>query len=267
MKVISFYSFKGGTGRTTTTANVGAELARRKKNVVIIDLDLAGPGLDIVLGVKKDAPVYIQDYLKEPSDSNFEKVLYDLKAEAQYRKLAGSLYFVPANLDVQSPVDASTDMVHVIISEFIHTIAERDPKIDYCLIDSQSGYTDLSATVLDISDHLFILSKFSRQHIIGTVLYHKLLTHLRTSKNLQLDFDVVISVVPETTNKKEEQLRKDYLAFIKKNTLRDILVEIPDLPSLKWREQVIIGKSIAGAGEAMQAFRVIADRCVALHSE
>lgn len=266
MKVISFYSFKGGTGRTTTTANVGAELARRKKNVVIIDLDIDGPGLDIVLGVKKDASVYIQDYLKEPSPANFEKVLYDLRTEAQYRKLGGSLFFVPANLDVQSPVDASTDIVHTIISDFVNTLANKsDPKIDYCIIDSQSGYTDLSATVLDISNHLFILSKFSRQHIIGTVLYHKLLTHLRSTKNLQLDFDIVISVVPEITNKKEDQLRKDYLAFIKKNTKRDILVEIPDFASLKWREQVIIGKSIAGSVEAIKAFKAISDRCIALH--
>jgi MinD-like ATPase involved in chromosome partitioning or flagellar assembly len=265
MKVISFYSFKGGTGRTTTAANVATELARLKKNVVIVDLDIDGPGLDIVLGVKKEAGVYIQDYLKDPSEDNFAKVVYDLKSEARYKRLSGSLRFVPANLEVQSPVDASSDMVHTIISNFVHLLAEKcRPKVDYCIIDSQSGYTDLSATVLDVSDHLFVLSRFSRQHIIGTVLYHRLLTHLRTTKNLRLDFDIVISVVAKMTNKAEERLRRDYLAFIKKNTERDVLVEIPDLPSLKWREQVIVGKSMPNSAETVNAFRAIAARCIEL---
>jgi MinD-like ATPase involved in chromosome partitioning or flagellar assembly len=265
MKVISFYSFKGGAGRTTTTANVAAELARRNKNVVIIDLDIDGPGLDIVLGVNNEVPIYIQDYLKEPIQEKLDNLLYNLRIESQFKKFPGSFQFIAANLDVQSPIDASTDIVHTIISDLIHTLAERsDPPIDYCLIDSQSGYTDLSATVLDISDHMFILTKFSRQHIIGTVLYHSLLSHLKSTKNLELDLDIVVSIVPEITNQKERKLRDDYLRFIKKNTNCDILVEIPDLPSMKWQEQVVIGKSTPSSREAAEPFKVIATRCIDL---
>ncbi|MCA1568649.1 MAG: AAA family ATPase [Acidobacteria bacterium] len=265
MKVISFYSFKGGTGRTTTTANVATDLARRNKNVVVIDLDIDGPGLDTVLAVKNEIPIYIQDYLKQPNEANYKMLLYDLKKEKHFRKFPGALYFIGANLDVQSPVDATTDIVDLIIRNLIRTLADKtDPKIDYCIIDSQSGYTDLSATVLDVSDHLFLLSKFSRQHIIGTVLYHRLLNHLKITKNLVLDFDVVISVVPEITKPREEKLRAEYLTFIKKNTKQEILVEIPDASSLKWREEVIIGKSTPNVRQVTQAFRAISERCLKL---
>ena len=46
MYVITFYSFKGGVGRTMALANVGLELARRGRRVLLVDFDLEAPGLD-----------------------------------------------------------------------------------------------------------------------------------------------------------------------------------------------------------------------------
>lgn len=44
--VITFYSHKGGTGRTMALANAGVALARRKAgNVLMVDWDLEAPGL------------------------------------------------------------------------------------------------------------------------------------------------------------------------------------------------------------------------------
>src|SRR5205809_390656 len=39
VKVVSIINFKGGVGKTTLTANIGAGLAIRGKRVLIIDLD------------------------------------------------------------------------------------------------------------------------------------------------------------------------------------------------------------------------------------
>jgi chromosome partitioning protein len=39
MKVVSVINYKGGVGKTTLTANLGAELAHRGKRVLLIDLD------------------------------------------------------------------------------------------------------------------------------------------------------------------------------------------------------------------------------------
>lgn len=47
-EVIVITSGKGGVGKTTTTANVGAGLSKLGKKVVIIDTDLGLRNLDVV---------------------------------------------------------------------------------------------------------------------------------------------------------------------------------------------------------------------------
>ena len=46
MYVVTFYSFKGGVGRSMALVNVAADLTRRGKRVLIVDFDLEAPGLD-----------------------------------------------------------------------------------------------------------------------------------------------------------------------------------------------------------------------------
>ena len=44
-KVVTFYSFKGGTGRTMALANIAWILASNGKKVLVVDWDLDSPGL------------------------------------------------------------------------------------------------------------------------------------------------------------------------------------------------------------------------------
>ena len=39
MKIIAIINHKGGTGKTTSTLNIGAGLARAKKKTLLIDID------------------------------------------------------------------------------------------------------------------------------------------------------------------------------------------------------------------------------------
>ncbi len=44
-RVVTFYSYKGGTGRTMALANVAWILAASGRRVLVVDWDLESPGL------------------------------------------------------------------------------------------------------------------------------------------------------------------------------------------------------------------------------
>ena len=48
MKVVAFYSFKGGVGRTMSLLSVAYTLAQRGRKVVVADWDLQAPGLPLM---------------------------------------------------------------------------------------------------------------------------------------------------------------------------------------------------------------------------
>ena len=45
-QVITFYSFKGGVGRTMALANISILLAQWGKRILVVDWDLEAPGLE-----------------------------------------------------------------------------------------------------------------------------------------------------------------------------------------------------------------------------
>lgn len=51
-RIVTFYSFKGGVGRTTLVATYALHLARLGKKVAVVDLDLEAPGLAALLGAQ-----------------------------------------------------------------------------------------------------------------------------------------------------------------------------------------------------------------------
>lgn len=61
--IISFYSFKGGVGRTTAAAMTALKLARQGLRVCMVDLDLEAPGLSYF--AQEKIPAGVIDYLLE----------------------------------------------------------------------------------------------------------------------------------------------------------------------------------------------------------
>ena len=57
-KIISVHSFRGGTGKSNTTANVAALLAAQGRRVGVIDTDIQSPGIHILFNLNEEEVTY-----------------------------------------------------------------------------------------------------------------------------------------------------------------------------------------------------------------
>lgn len=64
-RVIVITSGKGGVGKTTTTANIGAALANLGKNVCVVDMDIGLRNLDILMGLENRVVYNLVDVIED----------------------------------------------------------------------------------------------------------------------------------------------------------------------------------------------------------
>jgi septum site-determining protein MinD len=63
-KIISIHSFRGGTGKSNTTANISTLLAAEGLRVGVIDTDIQSPGIHVLFGLDEDHMTHsLNDYL------------------------------------------------------------------------------------------------------------------------------------------------------------------------------------------------------------
>lgn len=121
-EVIVVTSGKGGVGKTTTTANIGAALALSGKRVVMIDTDIGLRNLDVIMGLENRIVYDIVDVVEN-------KCTYS-KAIIRDKRFDG-LYLLPAAQTRDKSAVTTTQMKHLI-----HKMEED---FDYILIDCPAG--------------------------------------------------------------------------------------------------------------------------------
>lgn len=63
-KIISIHSFRGGTGKSNTAANLAALLACQSYRVGVVDTDIQSPGIHVLFGLNEDDMSHsLNDYL------------------------------------------------------------------------------------------------------------------------------------------------------------------------------------------------------------
>jgi len=154
MHVVTFYSFKGGVGRTMAVANVAMELVKRNKRVLLVDFDLEAPGLSTFPDFSEAADrLGLVDYITEYVRSGQAPKVEEFVAECSVSALEGKkLWVMPAGKQGRSYAAKlnSIDWQR-LYSEFDGFLMFEDLKNqwlqvfnpDYVLIDSRTGHTDV----------------------------------------------------------------------------------------------------------------------------
>lgn len=145
MRSIALLNQKGGVGKTTTTANLGACLAILGKKVLVIDMDPQA-NLSVHLGI---------------DIHTLKSSVYDILMNTQKAadvlsptKIPG-LDIIPSNIDLSG---AEIELVGVVgretvLKEYIGDILKQ---YDYVLVDCPPSLGLLTLNVLTLVDELFI---------------------------------------------------------------------------------------------------------------
>jgi len=95
-KLLMFHSFRGGTGKTNTSANVGALLAMTGLRVAIVDTDIQSPGIHTIFNLdEKSMDKTLNNYLW--GENGIEEAVIDV-TDRLGDKAEGKLFLIPSSI-------------------------------------------------------------------------------------------------------------------------------------------------------------------------
>ena len=141
--IVTFYSYKGGVGRTFCLANVGVALAKWGYKVLCVDWDLEAPGLHSYLEIEKPSRGML-DLITE--DLPWSDVSVQNDEKLPNLMLIGSGEAAPNYLDRLASVNWKELYESGSLSSQIEDWRyEWSNEFDFVLIDSRTGLSDIGA--------------------------------------------------------------------------------------------------------------------------
>ncbi|TXT54665.1 MAG: hypothetical protein BAJATHORv1_60162 [Candidatus Thorarchaeota archaeon] len=167
IKSIALHSYKGGTGRTTLSANIAAILAQRGYDVVLLDMDTWAPSLHTIFRV--ESPKYfVGQYLSEELD--YQELLIDMSSALG---LKGKLHLGVANQDIdiiQEYTSKDREWHKKALSRILHLRdALQKDGFDILIFDLASGAQPSTVNAIVSSDHVLNICKVDNFDLNGTV--------------------------------------------------------------------------------------------------
>ena len=253
MYVTTFYSFKGGVGRTMALVNVAAELSQRGRRVLAVDFDLEAPGLDTFeLPRPADNIPGIVDYVSEYIDTGQAPDVREYVFESSgIGNDGGGLWIMPsgAHLDRYASTFAKIDWAELyerqdgyLLFEDLKAQWKATVKPDYVLVDSRTGHTDIGGICTrHLPDAVAILFFPNTQNLRGLT---KVVRDIRSEqtgpakKRIGLHF--IMSNVPDLDDE-DRILEQSIASFEEELGFQDALV-VHRYDSLSLLNQVVFTK-------------------------
>ncbi len=234
MYTTTFYSFKGGVGRSMALVNVAFEFASQGKTVLIVDFDLEAPGLQAFLEPYNTKPSrgvvdFITDYRATGAAPDVSNYLYEIDSVA-----SPNLWFMPAG---KSTKDYSSKLNSIdwqklyehengyLLFEDLKAQWDQYIKPDYVFLDSRTGHTDVSGICTrQLPDSVVLLFRLDNQNLEGLCpVVENIKDETKTLKR-EIKIRLVPSNVPDIDDEngvleKQISLFKNKLGFIDDNLM------------------------------------------------
>lgn len=165
-KIISVHSFRGGTGKSNTTANVATLLAAEGRRVGVVDTDIQSPGIHVLFGLDETAIGHsLNDYLWGRCD--IKQTAHDVTANVG-GNIKGNIYLIPSSIkagEIARVIREGYDPG--LLNDGFHSIIE-DLDLDVLMIDTHPGLNEETLLSIAISDVLCIILRPDSQDYQGT---------------------------------------------------------------------------------------------------
>jgi len=131
-------SGKGGTGKTTTCANLAVSLSKFGKDVTVIDADISMANLELIMGIE-GKPVTLNDVLAGTAD--IKSAIYEGPAGVKV---------VPAGVSLDAFKKAKPERLLEILNKL-------DEQCEILLIDCPAGIGKEALTAISAAEHLVVV--------------------------------------------------------------------------------------------------------------
>ncbi|KYC38607.1 CDP-3,6-dideoxy-D-glycero-L-glycero-4-hexulose-4-reductase [Scytonema hofmannii PCC 7110] len=189
-KIISIHSYRGGTGKSNTTANLAATAALLGKRVALVDTDIQSPGVNILFGLKDDQIKHtLNDYLWGRCE--IKEVTHDVSAVLNGE--GGSIYLIPSSMKSDNIAKVLSEGYDVeLLQEGLYQLNNL-LNLDYLFIDTHPGINEETLLSIGISDTLIIILRPDQQDYLGTAVVIEVAENLEVPQMLL----VVNQVLPD----------------------------------------------------------------------
>ncbi|MCX7429182.1 MAG: AAA family ATPase [Planctomycetia bacterium] len=209
MHTISFYSFKGGVGRTLALVNVGVELAMTGRRVLLVDFDLEAPGIDTFEelrgpGGQPGLVDFVTDFMMSGTPPDVLQYVYEASLPEEAK---GELRVMGAGRRdaAYGQKLAAIDWQH-LYSQMEGYLFIEDLKIqwaeklmpDYVLIDSRTGHTEVGGICTrQLPDTVVILFMPNEQNLCGLkYVVQSIRNEMNGPVPKKINIEFVVSNVP-----------------------------------------------------------------------
>lgn len=205
-KIVSIHSYRGGTGKSNSTANLATRVARYGYRVGIVDTDIQSPGIHVLFGFdEQDIKRSLNDYLW--GRCGIKEVAYDVTSIVNGRAEPGcKIHLVPSSVKAGEIARILREGYDVgLLNEGFQDLI-KTLNLDYLFIDTHPGLNEETLLSITISDVLVLILRPDQQDYQGTAVTVDIARKLEVPKLLMLvnkaptvfDFDQLKRRVEET---------------------------------------------------------------------
>jgi len=166
MSIVSVHSYRGGTGKSNTAANLAVLLATEGRRVGVIDTDIQSPGIHILFGLdEKEIRHSLNDYLW--GTCRIKDAAYDVTGRLG-GSAPGAVFVIPSSMkagDIARVLREGYDVS--VLRDGFHDAIET-LGLDVLIIDTHPGLNEETLLSIAISDALLIVLRPDQQDYQGT---------------------------------------------------------------------------------------------------